>query len=34
MEEFKSIGSTIMYPGADKNLSSVYLTRKSPSDYE
>ena len=34
MEEFKSIGSIIMYSGADTNLRSVYLTRKSSSDYE
>ena len=33
-EEFTSIGSTIMYPGADTNLSSVYLTRSSSPDYE
>ena len=34
IQEFISIGSTLMYPGADTNLSSVYLTRKSSSDYE
>jgi len=33
IEEFKSIGSTIMYPAADTIWSSVYLTRKSSSDY-
>ena len=34
MEEFKSIGSTIMYPGADRNPSNVHLTRSSSSNYD
>ena len=32
--EFTSFGWTIMSPGAETNLSSVYLTRSSSSDYE
>ena len=32
--EFKSFGWTIMSPGVETNLSSVYLTRSSSSDYK
>ena len=32
--ELTSFGWTIMYPGAETNLSSVYLTRSSLADYE